>query len=118
MKKRKKILLTAACLVVTSWVLIGAPFHHIKECSEVTDAQVKQDVQNDFLKMFPRYLSAIDKVGTSKPELSWQAAERGKDEGNKLISIPFTAEGPKGVINFIGIYTCDTGAVEYSLEPE
>ncbi|MRT02429.1 YebF family protein [Ewingella americana] len=118
MKIRKKKLITTMSLILTSLTFIGTPLAQVKECSEVTNAQVKEDVENDFLKTFPRFLSGLDKVGTSKPELFWQAIQRGQDTDNKLISIPFTAKGPKGKIDFIGIYSCGTGSVEYSLEPE
>ncbi|HBX0707109.1 TPA: hypothetical protein GM646_25450 [Klebsiella pneumoniae] len=117
MQKWKKYSISVIAIIAILYVLIEWPFKPVRLCQEVTDEQALQEVQADFKRLLPRYPSAQEKLGTLTPELTWDKVERGTDTADKTISVPFTASGTKGTINFTGIYTCDTGKIEYSSEP-
>ncbi|HBT4579489.1 TPA: hypothetical protein MB314_005404 [Klebsiella pneumoniae] len=87
-------------------------------CEQVSNEMVLSEVKTDFPKILPNYPSAQDTLGTVNPTLVWGEVDRNTDYKGKILSIPFTAKGKKSLINFIGIYTCDSGRIEYSSEPK
>ncbi|EAB2325410.1 YebF family protein [Klebsiella pneumoniae] len=118
MNRWTKLSIGTVVIVVIVYAVIKWPFTPERSCEQVSNEMVQSAVKTDFLKMLPNYPAAQDTLGTVNPTLSWGKVERNTDYKGKVLSIPFTATGKKGLINFIGIYTCDSGRIEYSSEPK
>jgi hypothetical protein len=85
------------------------------DCSKVTKKQVEKAVKDDFLNNRAPFWPAelMGNIGTKKPEITFNE----KVIVNKnTYGMPFLASGPKNKANFIAIYNCKTGVIEYSKE--
>ncbi|EAQ5803175.1 hypothetical protein QHJ03_003910 [Salmonella enterica] len=117
MNRWTKLSIGKIVIVAIVYALMKWPFTPVRSCEQVSDEIVQSEVKKDFLKMLLNYPAAQDTLGTVNPTLVWGKVERNTDYKDKVLSIPFTTTGKKGMINFIGIYTCDSGRIEYSSEP-
>ncbi|HFD4632337.1 TPA: YebF family protein [Klebsiella pneumoniae] len=118
MNRWTKLSIGTIVVVAIVYTLMKWPFTPKRSCEQVSNEMVQSEVKTDFLKKLPNYPAAQDTLGTANPTLAWGKVERNTDYKGKVLSIPFTATGKKGLINFIGIYTCESGLIEYSSEPK
>ncbi|MBN5215744.1 YebF family protein [Serratia ureilytica] len=115
MKKQAKVIISMAVIAIA--IVIFWPSAPKQNCLQSTDAEVQEKVKNAFVSMLPRWSSAQEQIGTSAPSFSWGKIPRGATPGkDDTLMVPFTASGPEKSHGYTGIYVCDTGHIEFSVD--
>jgi hypothetical protein len=97
-------------------VVLGAneyfAMHRGPECSNVSFDEASKLISKDFLgDRMLRWQQESDRLGTKSPKLSF---DQKNTKVTEVYLVPFTAEGPNGIIHYDAMYTCKTNSIEYS----
>ncbi|EAO8179575.1 hypothetical protein C7078_001364 [Salmonella enterica] len=90
-------------------------FASTEKCNNLNEQEIISQISTDFLNNRASAWSAnlMGNIGTKKPELVFS---KNTIINKEIYGIPFEAIGPKNKTNFIGLYDCRTGKIEYSKE--
>lgn len=111
----KKIVVALVVISCAAYASVWYSMGPARLCQDITDSEIHNAINADFNKNIPRFRTAHEYLGTVTPKLIWGEIDR--NSGNKLSGQSFTAIGPNGTINYDAIYTCSTGNIEYTSEP-
>ncbi|HCL4435890.1 TPA: hypothetical protein N2F56_003431 [Salmonella enterica] len=104
------IIVSASLLFFSSLTIAST-----EKCNNLNEQEIISQISTDFLNnrasVWPENL--MGNIGTKKPELVFS---KNTIINKEIHGIPFEAIGPKNKTNFIGLYDCRTGKIEYSKE--
>ena len=103
-------------LIPSLLLIIIWPGEKGRTCAQTSDGEVREIVKKDFAARMLKWKETADFLGTTAPDISWGKVTRyDQIEPQNSLSVPFTARGNKASKDYVGIYVCEKGYVEYSV---